>query len=94
MAVNTGTNWNEQELLNASFGLYGFDALTTGVNNAPTGFYWIVLVCDIESVYAATVQGNGDGLVSATRVAEARRYGVFNQVTMTSGRVLAYRVKR
>ena len=80
--------FNVREGTNFSIGADGFKEITA-TETAPTGTAFCVITSDTDATYSATSLV-GDNLSSQSRTAGNIRFGVFSEIAVTSGTVLAY----
>ena len=72
----------------ASFGQFGFRRIVTGGTGTAGEHYRVVYALE-DSVVTVTAE-SGDNLVGQTMLAGMVVYGLFSEVTVVSGSVLAY----
>lgn len=71
-----------------AFGQSGFDYVTTGTINSHT---YIAISALEDASISATSAGGGDSLSSVTIPKGMTIYGKFSSITVSSGKILAYR---
>ena len=74
----------------ASFGINGFKKLITG--QSYTGAFVAIQALDTSDVIAGTADGNGDAQFDDSLTAGTTIYGNFNNLSVSSGKVLIYLV--
>lgn len=92
----SGNHFTGQEILNQSMGQCLFDYQDgAGTLTPPTGSVYVALMSDDDCIYTA-VQDDVNSettadLASVNRAAGQVRYGRFTSVTVTTGKLIAFR---
>ena len=90
MATTEEKFFFNSEANKASFGLNGFKKLTAG--QSYSGAFVAIQALEFSDVLADTADGNGDAQFDDSLTSGTTVYGNFNNLSVSSGKVLIYLV--